>query len=125
MTTGIKHDQNKPRPTLVVKSMARALNAVIEIAERGADKYSEDNWLDLPDGFRRYTDAMLRHVMAEMEEDGQHTDADSGLLHAAHAAWNALARLELLLRITQCEPSFPLRAGKYKPSWRHLYGDTE
>jgi hypothetical protein len=36
---------------------------------------------------------MLRHVF-----DGTIRDPESGLLHAAHAAWNALARLELALR---------------------------
>lgn len=28
---------------------------------------------------------------------GQPTDAESGFRHAAHAAWNALARLELAI----------------------------
>ena len=40
-----------------------------------------------------YTDALYRHLLAESPDD-----PDTGLLHAAHAAWNALARLELLLK---------------------------
>jgi hypothetical protein len=32
------------------------------------------------------------------EAAGQQCDAESGLAHAAHAAWCALARLELMLR---------------------------
>jgi hypothetical protein len=39
---------------------------------------------------------MYRHLLAEAA--GQHCDAESGLVHAAHAAWCALARLELMLR---------------------------
>jgi hypothetical protein len=37
---------------------------------------------------------MVRHLLAEAETD---IDPESGLLHAAHAAWSALARLELML----------------------------
>ena len=39
---------------------------------------------------------MLRHILAEAS--GDEIDPDFGLLHAAHTAWNALARLELKLR---------------------------
>lgn len=38
---------------------------------------------------------LLRHMTVERFEE---KDNDTGLLHAAHAAWNALARLELMLR---------------------------
>jgi hypothetical protein len=49
-------------------------------------------------GIDRYTDAMLRHALAEGIEE---FDTESGLKHAAHTAWNALARLELMLRAKQ------------------------
>ena len=52
--------------------------------------------MSVPDGEARYTDAMLRHVFKEFA--GEKNDADTELSHAAHAAWNALARLELALR---------------------------
>lgn len=45
------------------------------------------------DGIARYTDAMDRHNL-----EGIESHDDSGLLHAAQVAWNALARLELMLR---------------------------
>lgn len=93
---GMKHDEGKPRPQLVLGTMAQALQAVIEVAEHGARKYSPDNWLKVPDAQARYTDAMLRHLLAELS--GEARDPDSSLLHAAHAAWGALARLELMLR---------------------------
>lgn len=56
------------------------------------DEYGE--WV--PDGERRYTDAMLRHLMREAT--GEERDPDTGLHHAAHCCWNALARLDLALR---------------------------
>jgi len=73
----------------------RALMAVADVSQFGAKKYTWFGWKTVPDGQNRYTDALLRHLI--YEGIGQDEDADSGLTHAAHAAWNALARLELLL----------------------------
>lgn len=95
----VKHDAGKPRPTLVLASMGRAVAEVVAVAEHGAAKYTPDGWLHVPDGQQRYTDALLRHLLADVA--GEARDPDSGLLHAAHAAWGALARLELMLRHTQ------------------------
>ena len=50
----------------------------------------------MPDGIARYSDAMMRHILKEGK--GETTDPDSKMLHAAHTAWGALARLELMLR---------------------------
>ena len=94
--TGTKHDKEKIRPRLIINSMARALKAVAEVGTFGANKYADDNWMEVPDGINRYTDAMYRHLMAEAE--GEYFDTESKLLHAAHAAWNSLARLDLILR---------------------------
>ncbi len=90
---GIKHDAGKSRPSLVIEGFPRALVAVSEVATFGAGKYSPGGWQHVENGVERYTDAMYRHLLATDE-----TDAESGLSHAAHAAWNALARLELMLR---------------------------
>lgn len=92
---GVKLDAGKPTPRLIVQSMPRAMLAVSEVGAYGAAKYSPDGWAEVPDGFARYTDAMLRHLMTEGITS---RDEESGLLHAAHAAWGAIARLELLLR---------------------------
>ncbi len=92
----VKHDNGKTRPSLVLLSMSRALQSVSEVATFGADKYTDDGWREVPDGVRRYTDAMLRHLLAEAS--GEVNDPESGLPHAAHIAWNALARLDLELR---------------------------
>lgn len=92
---GAKLDVGKNRLGLVLYGFARALEAVGRVGTFGADKYSPDGWVSVPDGVNRYTDALYRHLLAEARED---LDDESGLLHAAHAAWNALARLDLMLR---------------------------
>ncbi len=93
---GAKGDAGKVRPALVVGDFARALLEVAKVATYGADKYTARGWVDVPNGQERYTDAMYRHLLAEAT--GEPLDGDSGLMHAACAAWNALARLELVLR---------------------------
>ena len=62
----------------------------------GANKYTDNGWMSVPNGVQRYTDAMYRHLFSEAV--GEQCDRDTGLAHAAHAAWNALARLDLMLR---------------------------
>lgn len=92
---GTKLDDGKLRPGLVLLSMSRALELVARVATDGAVKYTDDGWASLPDGAIRYTEAMLRHLLAEGRE---YADPESGLPHAAHLACNALIRLELMLR---------------------------
>lgn len=94
--SGIKRDNDKIQPTLVLETMARALTAVCEVGTFGAEKYSADNWLLVPDALNRYRNAKHRHMLAAAA--GETHDSESGLLHAAHEAWNALAVLELQLR---------------------------
>lgn len=94
--TGAKLDAGKNRMGLVLTGFSNALLAVGEIGTYGANKYTDNGWMDVPDGKARYTDAMLRHFFAE--GTGEVSDPDTELLHAAHLAWNALARLELIVR---------------------------
>ena len=93
--TDTKDDKQKPMPRLVLGVMARALLEVSKVATFGAKKYSPDNWLKVENGLERYTDAKDRH---RLEGAISEYDSESGLLHAAHEAWNALAVLELKLR---------------------------
>lgn len=74
----------------------RAIELVAAVSTFGATKYAWKGWEGVSEGFERYSDAMVRHMLAHAK--GEFTDSDSGLPHAAHTAWNALARLELLLR---------------------------
>lgn len=92
---GAKLDGAKPRLDLLL-DFGRALNAVGQVATYGAGKYTPNGWLTVPDGEARYTAALLRHLL--QEGAGAKRDPETHLLHAAHTAWNALARLELVLR---------------------------
>jgi hypothetical protein len=93
----IKYDAGKaPVYRGAVSYFPGAISAVAEVSAFGASKYAWKGWESVPDGINRYSDAMVRHVMYEGQ--GEILDPDSGLLHAAHCAWNALARLELLIK---------------------------
>ena len=91
---GAKFDAGKVRPSLILNAMPLAILAVSEVGTYGASKYSENGWKDVDNGIARYTDAMDRH---RIKEGLEVFDEDSNLRHAAQVAWNALARLELML----------------------------
>ncbi len=94
---GAKLDAGKaPVMRGAVQYFPRALEAVAGVSLFGATKYTWNGWESVPDGVNRYSDAMGRHLTGEAV-DGP-TDPETGLLHAAQVAWNALARLELMLR---------------------------
>lgn len=93
----IKYDAGKsPVFRGLVDYFPRAIEAVAAVSAFGASKYAWKGWQDVRDGFGRYSDALVRHLTATAK--GEVADKDSGLIHEAHAAWNALARLELKLR---------------------------
>lgn len=96
---GAKLDAGKHRAGLVLGGFSRALVAVSEVGTFGAAKYTPNGWRSVPNGQERYSNALLRHWL--LEAQGLESDPDSGLLHAAHTAWNALARLELILLETE------------------------
>lgn len=92
---GAKADAGKNRMSLVLHGFAHAFEAVSALGTHGAEKYSPRGFLEVENGFARYSDALLRHFIAE-ETEG---DVDvSGSLHATCVAWNALARLEIKQR---------------------------
>jgi hypothetical protein len=98
---GKKLDQGKsPLLQGCLAYFPKALLAVADVSAYGAKKYNvpyaDKNWERVPDATARYSDALARHILAE-SFDGL-VDPESQLKHAAHAAWNALARLELLLK---------------------------
>lgn len=93
---GAKLDKGKVRMSLITRSMPRALTLVGQVGTFGAVKYTDGGWLEVPNGYERYTDADERHGLKIGM--GELTDLDSGLLHQAHKAWNSLAALELLAR---------------------------
>lgn len=98
---GSKYDGGKsPIARGVIAYFPRALHAVGMISKYGAEKYNvpyeDKNWERVENAQGRYRDALGRHLLYE-EIDGP-TDPESKQLHAAHAAWNALAYLEMVLR---------------------------
>lgn len=76
---------------------ANALQAVGAISKFGCVKHNEGKmptkWREYP--LATYSDALARHITEEAK--GVLYDPESRMLHAAHVAWNAFARLELLL----------------------------
>lgn len=93
---GAKLDAGKNRLSLVLFSFARALQEVGKVGTYGATKYTDNGWIEVEKGVERYSDALLRHLLKEAS--GEETDEETNILHAAHSAWNALARLDLILR---------------------------
>jgi len=93
--TGRKFDEGKPNPFFVIQSFPNAFLVISTLNDFGRKKYTENGWQTVPDGFNRYSNAMTRHMIKESLEA---SDDETGLDHAVHVAWNALARLELKLR---------------------------
>lgn len=93
---GAKLDAGKNKLSLTILGFSRALEAVGWVSTKGAEKYSPGGWVYVPSGIERYTDALCRHL--NLEGRGERVDSDLGVLHATQVAWNALARLDLMLR---------------------------
>lgn len=93
--SGVKLDDGKNRLGLVLGDFSQALWEVGKVGTFGAKKYSDGGWLQVPNGQQRYLDALYRHLLYNQANP---YDSQSGLLHLSHAAWNALAILELNLR---------------------------
>lgn len=93
----IKYDGGKsPIYRGALSYFPRAIGAVASVSAFGASKYAWKGWEGVPNGFERYSDALVRHLTYEGQ--GEVLDPDSGLLHAAHVCWNSNARLEILLK---------------------------
>lgn len=91
---GAKLDEGKVLAGILC-DFGLALLEVSKVGTFGAKKYSRGGWQSVQNGQLRYTDALFRHLLIERYED---IDPDSEICHAAHLAWNALARLELKMR---------------------------
>lgn len=93
---GAKLDHGKPLAGLVLGGFSKALYEVVKVGTYGARKYSLGGWKEVPFGEHRFYDALWRHLLNE-ETEGK-MDEETGLLHMAQVAWNALAILEFRLR---------------------------
>lgn len=72
------------------------LEKIAEVYTAGAAKYGDHNWENLENGYERYKGAMLRHL-TEVEK-GNTIDEDTGCLHIAQVAWNAIAMVHFKLK---------------------------
>lgn len=90
----------------VLQLFPRSMHILALLSKAGADKYGTTvntiQFLDTPGAYELHTDAMVRHVVDEKLE-GPVNHKDGGLLHPAQAAWNALARLEVFLKIAETQ----------------------
>ncbi len=93
---GAKDDKAKPMAGVLL-DFSRALQTVVDVGTYGAKKYTRTGWVAVSDAETRYTDALVRHLLA-MGVDPDGLDKETGLPHLAHVAWNALAVLELQAR---------------------------
>lgn len=96
-----KYDQGKPRiGSLFLAYFPRAIREVTAVSEFGAQKYGAEpedkGFLEVENAHRRYTDGLVRHLMAELQGDTYNRE-DGLVRHDAQVAWNALARLEIAL----------------------------
>lgn len=77
------------------------IEKLVEVYHFGAKKYAPNTWKGLPDGENRYRAALMRHLTAHFK--GELRDAESGLLHMQHLAWNAIALLHFAIEQERLE----------------------
>lgn len=86
--TGKKFDGGKDRWDLIPME---AVEQLVRVFTFGAEKYGPNNWQNLSDFRNRFFGAMMRHKM--LADKGETFDPESGLMHSAQVAWNALVLL--------------------------------
>ncbi len=85
---------NKGKPLFsFILDFPKALLAFCRVMEIGAIKYERNNWKEGGKPDEEYFDAAMRH-MVDLK-NGEQFAKDTGCHHAAHAAWNLFALLEL------------------------------
>ena len=96
---GMKYDEGKPNLSLVFGGFNKALLDVGYIGTFGARKYTPNGWKEVENLYERYSSALLRHMFAAMSPRVKDIyDNETGRLHLAHVAWNALALTEHMLK---------------------------
>jgi len=87
---GERYNNGKPMLSLIP---AYATEEVAKVLTYGATKYSKNNWLK-GRPWMEFVDSLERHLQAWKR--GEDIDEESGCLHAAHLACNALMLVELI-----------------------------
>lgn len=94
MTGGVKHDNGKPRISLIPKSAIWGCAAALTF---GASKYGTHNFRKGIE-YLRLADAAMRHITQYI--NGEDNDPESGLSHLDHA----MASLAMLKEMTVSHP---------------------
>ena len=92
MSESVKNDWKDEKPMWELLPL-EDVEDIVKVYTAGAKKYGPDRWQNLDNGFQRYKAAMLRHLVEY--EKGNRIDADTGCMHLAQVAWNAIAMLHL------------------------------
>lgn len=87
---GQKHDQGKPRYSLIPSG---SLEAIVDVLEYGANKYAPDNWKHVENARERYYNASMRHIQSWWS--GEQNDPETGLPHLAHAVCSLMFLMAL------------------------------
>lgn len=96
MSKDMKFDKGKTRMSLLLAGIAPSVKAVADILTFGAEKYEAHSWKTVPNAEERYLDALYRHLNAI--HSGENVDPESGRLHWAHVACNAMFLLWFALQ---------------------------
>lgn len=99
---GIKHDQGKPRLSLIPKEALWSMGKALGYGEKKYGTHNFRNGL----GYTRLVDAAMRHLTAWV--NGEDLDNESGNSHLDHA----LASLAMLAFMVENKPELDDR---YKP----------
>lgn len=99
-SAGKKYDTGKSRIGEMIIDFAFSLKHICKVWEFGANKYEKSNWKKVENAKDRYTNAMIRHLLAEETEV---CDKETELHHCLHVAWNAIARVYFILKETKSE----------------------
>jgi hypothetical protein len=92
MSEGLRYDKGKTRLDLLPPEWIEALGVVMT---KGAEKYADRNWeLGMP--WSKCWGPLLRHAFKWLA--GEMYDAETGVHHLAHVAWNALALMSYQCR---------------------------
>lgn len=81
---GLRYNDNKPKWSLV---HFQSLLPMVRVLEKGAIKYSPENWKKGL-GKKEILESAMRHLTAMM--DGELNDAETGLPHAGHVMCNMM-----------------------------------
>lgn len=82
---GLRFNEGKVRHDLLEPF---AINELAKVFTKGAEKYSENNWLNGM-SWTKVLASLKRHL--NEFEQGKDFDDETELLHMAHVAWNAMA----------------------------------